>query len=66
MHYKKIFEQNFNMGEQIERFRNFSFPKSGDGKDKRSFQLLWFNKYDWLEYSVSRDSAFFYNCRQFG
>lgn len=50
----------------MEKLKNFKFPKSGDGKDKRSFQLQWFIRYDWLEYSVSLDAAFCYICRQFG
>lgn len=55
--------QDFDSGSQMEKFKNFKFPKSGDG---RSFQLQWFNRYDWLEYSVCRDAAFCYVCRQFG
>lgn len=57
---------DFDMRAQMEKFKNFKFPKSGDGKDQRSFQLQWFTRYDWLEYSVSLDAAFCYNCRQFG
>lgn len=58
--------QDFDMAAQIEKFKNFKFPKSGDARDRRSFQLQWFSKYDWLEYSVSLDAAFCYHCRQFG
>lgn len=32
----------------------------------RSFQIGWFNKYEWLEYSVSEDVAFCFWCYLFG
>lgn len=43
-------------------FKDFVFPKC---KDNRSFQRGWLEKYSWLEYSISRDAAFCFACRQF-
>lgn len=45
-------------------FKDFKFPKSC--KDNRSFQRTWLEKYNWLEYSISRDAAFCFACRHFG
>ena len=39
-----------------------AFPKTLDGKVWRSFQESWFNKFDWLEYSVEKDAAFCFYC----
>lgn len=36
-----------------------AYPKHSS---KRSFQETWFEKYDWLEYSVSKDAAFCLYC----
>lgn len=35
------------------------------GTRKRSFLQAWFQKKDWLEYSVKADAAFCYPCRKF-
>jgi len=40
--------------------------KSGrKGKAGRSFQTYWYVRYPWLEYSISRDSAYCFPCRLF-
>lgn len=44
--------------------RNIKFPKTEPGN--RSFQLKWLDRYDWIEYSISRDAVFCNTCRQFG
>lgn len=55
----KIFARD----EQLKKLRTIkSFPKN---KNKRSFQLSWLEKYDWLEYSVVCDALFCYSCRQY-
>ena len=44
---------------------NCQFPSSSIGNRERSFNPRWYNKYQWLEYSVSRDAIFCYPCRYF-
>lgn len=39
----------------------YQFPTT----DKRKFNEKWLKDYVWLEYSVSKDAAFCYACRQF-
>lgn len=39
----------------------YEFPMT----DKRKFNQKWLNDYVWLEYSVSKNAAFCYACRQF-
>ena len=39
--------------------KTFKFPETVYGKQKRSFQHHWFEKYPWLEYNVEEDSV---NC----
>lgn len=46
--------------------KSITFPKSGVGQDVRSFQIQWLRRYDWIEYSVSKDAIFCHICRQFG
>lgn len=41
--------------------KSFKFPT----KDSRTFQLSWLESFVWLEYSVSRDAAYCFACRQF-
>ena len=36
------------------------------GTAKRSFQSSWFHIFPWLEYSVERDSVYYFPCRFFG
>lgn len=58
--------QDFNFDAQIEKLQSVKFPFTGEGKNKRSFQFKWIYKYQWIEYSLSRDAVFCYVCRQFG
>jgi len=37
----------------------------GVGARKRSFKSNWFDKYKWLEYSISKDAAYCFPCRFF-
>ena len=34
-------------------------------KEKRRFRSCWYSKYEWLEYSVSKDAAYCFACRKF-
>jgi hypothetical protein len=36
----------------------FTYPRKWQSGEWRSFQQHWFGKYDWLEYSESKDAAF--------
>ncbi|ESR41108.1 TTF-type domain-containing protein [Citrus sinensis] len=38
------------------------YPSTKYGKQNRRFQLSWFSKFIWLEYSVSKDKAFCFSC----
>jgi len=42
-----------------------SFPCKWQSGEWRSFQQSWFAKYDWLEYSESKDAAFCLHCYLF-
>lgn len=42
------------------------YPTRSFGNKQRRFQVQWFDKYKWLEYSISKDSAFCFVCRSFG
>lgn len=42
------------------------FPYERYGLSKRAFQYSWFEKHNWLEYSVQENSAFCFPCRHFG
>ncbi|KAH7663595.1 Ribonuclease H-like protein [Dioscorea alata] len=42
-----------------------NFPRKQQGKDLRSFKELWFQKFDWLEYSVEKDAAYCFYCYLF-
>ncbi|KAH7676979.1 Ribonuclease H-like protein [Dioscorea alata] len=37
-----------------------NFPRKQQGKDLRSFKELWFQKFDWLEYNVEKDGAYYF------
>jgi hypothetical protein len=39
-----------------------NFPKKKFGDSSRAFQQAWYKKFDWLEYSVSKDAAFCFYC----
>ncbi|KAK7889100.1 hypothetical protein WMY93_024660 [Mugilogobius chulae] len=43
-----------------------SYPQDSFGTQKRSFSHSWFEKHEWLEYSVQKNSAFCFPCRLFG
>lgn len=45
--------------------RNHQLPASQFGVKNRSSNPMWFSKYSWLEYSIKRDAAFCYACRNF-
>ncbi|KAH7690448.1 Ribonuclease H-like protein [Dioscorea alata] len=42
-----------------------NFPRKQQGKDLRSFKELWFQKFNWLEYSVEKDAAYCFCCYLF-
>lgn len=42
------------------------FPSTKYSNDERSFQEKWFQKFDWLEYSVIKNAAFCLWCYLFG
>ena len=44
---------------------NVTFPTTSIGNRGRSFNPRWYEKYQWLEYSVSKDAIFCYPCRFF-
>lgn len=58
-------EMNFDFEAQLKKLRNFLFPYT-DGQNRRRFQLAWFNRFQWIEYSTSQDAAYCNTCRQFG
>uniref|UniRef100_UPI0037E757FD uncharacterized protein isoform X1 n=1 Tax=Semicossyphus pulcher TaxID=241346 RepID=UPI0037E757FD len=41
------------------------YPKTMQGKKRRSFNPSWYNMFSWLEYSPMKDSAYCYAYRQF-
>ncbi|GJT02515.1 zinc finger MYM-type protein 1-like protein [Tanacetum coccineum] len=41
------------------------FPRTMFGVKSRRFNPLWFNKYEWLEYSVDKDAAYCFVCYLF-
>ncbi|XP_039133244.1 zinc finger MYM-type protein 1-like [Dioscorea cayenensis subsp. rotundata] len=42
-----------------------NFPRKQQGKDLRSFKEVWFQKFDWLEYSMEKDAAYCFYCYLF-
>ena len=42
--------------------KTFDFPPRVFGSKQRKFQASWFDKYPWLHYDSSTDSAFCYHC----
>lgn len=46
----------FSTKDHKEKLKNVKFPKTGS--DRRSFQLNCLDRYDMIEYSISRDAAF--------
>ena len=45
---------------------SIDFPKTDQGRKKYRFSKNWYNEYDWIEYSLSKDAAFCFSCRCFG
>ena len=43
-----------------------SYPQDSFGTQKRAFHHSWFEKHNWLEYSVNQNTAFCFPCRVFG
>ena len=51
--------------EKFHPSKSFNFPKrsfGSQGKDRRSFRAEWCDKYKWLHYEASSDSAFCHVC----
>ncbi|XP_060881931.1 zinc finger MYM-type protein 1-like [Metopolophium dirhodum] len=44
---------------------NITFPRRNIGGKQRAFNVLWYSKYEWLEYSKMRDSIFCFYFRHF-
>ncbi|XP_029341125.1 zinc finger MYM-type protein 1-like [Acyrthosiphon pisum] len=42
-----------------------NFPKKKIGSQNRSFSAGFFKNFEWLEYSINKDSGFCYVCRMF-
>lgn len=47
------------------QIKDIQFPSKHFGLQKRSFQRSWYDTFNWLEYSVSQNSAFCFCCRLF-
>ena len=45
---------------------NMKFPTTTFGNTSRSFNPVWYDRFDWLEHSVKHDAYFCYPCRMFG
>ncbi|CAN6678841.1 unnamed protein product [Malus baccata var. baccata] len=43
----------------------YEFPYTLHAKKKRRFVISWFEEYDWLEYSISKNAAFCLHCYLF-
>ncbi|KAL5834534.1 hypothetical protein ACOSQ4_014031 [Xanthoceras sorbifolium] len=41
------------------------YPLTSDGKQNRSFQKSWFERFSWLEYSIDKKRAFCFPCYVF-
>ena len=42
------------------------FPQSEQARRKFKFKKKWYEEFDFLEYSISKDAAFCFVCRCFG
>ncbi|PVH64117.1 hypothetical protein PAHAL_2G193300 [Panicum hallii] len=72
---KPIDEYPFEIRDQVKRAYalrgptqqsvGFTFPRTWQSGEWRSFQRHWFDTYDWLEYSESKDVAFCFYCYLF-
>ena len=45
---------------------NVKFYATKFGSTTRTFNVAWYDKFNWLEYSIQRDACFCYPCRMFG
>jgi hypothetical protein len=45
--------------------QEFQFPRKWNGGEWRLFQKTWFDEFDWLEYSESKDAAYCLYCYLF-
>ena len=45
---------------------NIKFPTTMFGNTSRTFNPIWYDRFDWLEYSIKHDACFCYPCRMFG
>ena len=45
---------------------NIKFPATKFGCTTRTFNIAWYDRFGWLEYSVQRNACFCYPCRMFG
>jgi hypothetical protein len=39
-----------------------NFPRKQSGDCRRAFQQSWYKRYNWVEYSVSKDAIFCFYC----
>ncbi|KAJ1276093.1 hypothetical protein BS78_05G187800 [Paspalum vaginatum] len=71
---KPIEEYPFEIRDQVKKayvlrgptqVAGYTFPRKWQSGDWRSFQPHWFQTYDWLEYSESKDAAFWLYCYLF-
>ena len=53
------------IGASPTRPKGINFPTTNFSGKNRSFNAKWYDEFDWLEYSISRDAAFCYPCRMF-
>jgi len=68
---KQIEEYDKNVQDQVRRAyilkgpcqpKGLYFPRRQYGQRSRPFQEEWYDKYDWLEYSVSKDASYCFYC----
>ena len=45
--------------------KDINFPSTYFGLQKRSFQKIWYESFNWLEYSVAKNAALCFCCRVF-
>ena len=45
---------------------NIKFPTTMFGNTSRTFNPIWYDRFDWLEYSIKHDACFCYPGRMFG
>jgi len=62
---KERIERNVKLSEGPCQIRLLSYPKTLFGNRLRSFQNAWYDNYDWLEYSKSKNAVYCFYCRAF-